>query len=251
MDSKISLAGSVFLLKDFSPELARRFERYAAEEDRTPDAVVETGAEDLREIREGFAREDDPAAYTDSEIEYIAIQKKIADWFAGRDVYLFHASALAVNGRAAAFTAPSGTGKSTHARLWRENVPGVVMINDDKPFLKRTPDGEILVCGSPWNGKHDLGEPAMVPLDAVFFLKQADPGLPEKERNRIRPLKPVEAFQRMYLQIYRPQGKAAMERVMPFLNDFLHKVRLYELTCSADPEAALTAWRAFCGKRPH
>ena len=65
------------------------------------------------------------------------------------------------------FTAPSGTGKSTHARLWREAFgERVVMINDDKPLLLVRPEG-VTVYGTPFRGKHGLGGDRSAPLRAI------------------------------------------------------------------------------------
>ncbi len=101
------------------------------------------------------------------------------------DTVLFHGSALAIDGDGYLFTAKSGTGKSTHTRLWRERFGDrVVMINDDKPLL-HIDAGSVIAYGTPWNGKHRLGTNASVPLRAdcvfsdarsrtAFFLPSAD-----------------------------------------------------------------------------
>ena len=88
--------------------------------------------------------------------EELAVYRKIAEKMPEYDTFLFHGSCVAVDGAAYCFTAKSGTGKSTHTRLWRE-MPGerAVMINDDKPLI-RIRDGQATVFGTPWDGKHHL-----------------------------------------------------------------------------------------------
>ena len=112
---------------------------------------------------------EDGGLFSDAYLERLAIYREIAERMVERDVLLFHGSAILVDGVSYLFTAPSGTGKSTHARLWRENLPAlghtVSMVNDDKPLLKFTGEG-IFVCGTPWNGKHRLGENTIAPLRA-------------------------------------------------------------------------------------
>ena len=48
---------------------------------------------------------------------------------------ILHSSFIEVGGKAVLFTAPSGTGKSTQAGLWRENR-GAVVINGDRSVLR-------------------------------------------------------------------------------------------------------------------
>ncbi|MBO4471084.1 MAG: hypothetical protein J5841_04965, partial [Clostridia bacterium] len=113
------------------------------------------------------------------ELEILAVYRQIAEQMPFRDTFLFHGSAIAVDGAAYLFTARSGTGKSTHTRLWREMLGDrAVMVNDDKPLIHLTEDGAV-VYGTPWNGKHRLGTNAVVPLKAVCILGRG-------ERNSIR-----------------------------------------------------------------
>ena len=79
-----------------------------------------------------------------------------------------------MDGEAYIFTAVSGTGKSTHAMLWRE-VFGerVRMINDDKPLIRITPEGKAVVYGTPWDGKHHLSKNSAFPLKAICWLTRA------------------------------------------------------------------------------
>lgn len=118
--------------------------------DRPPQWTVRaTEADLLRENPEGKPY---AAGYLESLALYRQICERLIEW----DVVLFHGSALALDGKAYLFTAPSGTGKSTHAALWRQ-VFGtrVTMINDDKPLLRFAPEG-VTVFGTPWAGKAHL-----------------------------------------------------------------------------------------------
>ena len=89
------------------------------------------------------------------------------------DTILFHGSVIAVDGIGYLFTAKSGTGKSTHTRLWREYFGDrAAMVNDDKPLLKIT-DSSVIAYGTPYNGKHRLGTNISVPLKAICILTRA------------------------------------------------------------------------------
>ena len=117
--------------------------------------------------------------FTPPFLERTAIQRKIAEELLNRDTLLLHGSTVGVDGAAYLFTAPCGTGKSTHTRLWRERFgTRAVMVNDDKAFLRLTDSG-VLAFGSPWTGKHGLGSNICLPLKGICFLKRG-------AENRIR-----------------------------------------------------------------
>ena len=124
-----------------------------------PVFYVETTPEDLVFERErseqiGIVIPAQSEENRNKELELLAVYRRIAEQMPFRDTFLFHGSAVAVDGAAYLFTARSGTGKSTHTRLWREMLGDrAVMVNDDKPLIRLTEDGAV-VYGTPWNGKH-------------------------------------------------------------------------------------------------
>lgn len=64
-----------------------------------------------------------------------------------------HASVVVKDDKGYLFLGKSGTGKSTHSRMWLESVPESSLLNDDNPVVRVTDDGEVRVFGSPWSGK--------------------------------------------------------------------------------------------------
>ena len=163
--------------------------------------------------------------FSDMFLERSVIQRRVAEVLAQREVLLMHGSTVAVDGRAYLFTAPCGTGKSTHTRLGREVFGDrAVMVNDDKPFLKLTEDG-VLACGSPWTGKHGIGTNVCVPLDGICILSRG-------AENIIRPAEPEQVLDFLRSQCFPPQG----------LEKLLDRVRLWEMECTKDPQAAITAF---------
>ena len=164
-------------------------------------------------------------------LENAAIHRLAAEALAARDVLLFHGSALALDGQAYLFAAPSGTGKSTHARLWRERFgPRCVMINDDKPLLRFTEEG-VRVCGSPWMGKHGLGGNISAPLRAVARIVRA----PETE---VRPMTGPEAVKLALEQSFRPDDPALARATLALRLSLAARVPFYRLACNLAPEAA-------------
>ena len=111
--------------------------------------------------------------FTDPFLERTAIQRCVAEYLLDHNTLMLHGSTVAVDGKAYLFTAPCGTGKSTHTRQWRELFGDrAVMVNDDKPFLKITPEG-VLAYRSPWSGKHGLASNICVPVQGMCSLKIA------------------------------------------------------------------------------
>ena len=102
--------------------------------------------------------------YPDAYLETLAVYRRIAEKMPDYDTFLFHGSCIAVDGAAYLFTARSGTGKSSHTRLWRKLLGDrAMMVNDDKPLIRVSEAGAI-VYGTPWDGKHHLSSNIAVPL---------------------------------------------------------------------------------------
>ena len=83
-----------------------------------------------------------------------------------------HASVVTRGGRGFLFLGRSGTGKSTHSRLWLEHISGTELLNDDNPVL-RIVDGVARVFGSPWSGKTPCYKAQDAPVGAIVRLHQA------------------------------------------------------------------------------
>lgn len=168
-------------------------------------------------------------------LESLAIQRKLSEALIDYDTILFHSSALAVDGQGYLFAALSGTGKSTHSRLWREMYGDrVTMINDDKPFIHVGED-EVRVYGSPWNGKHHLGTNTSVPVKAICILTR-------DTTNHIERIKADEAFAILYQQTYRSKDPAKLAHTIDLITRMADKVSLYRLGCNMDPDAARVSY---------
>ena len=204
-----------------------------------PDFEVSVTQKDIDFER---SRSDKIHEYTfrDAYLETLAVYRKIAERMPQFDTFLFHGSAIAVDGEAYLFTAPSGTGKSTHVRLWRELFGNrAVMINDDKPLISISDTGAV-IHGTPWNGKHRLGNNITAPLKAVCILTRA-------EENSIRKISKAEAYPTLVQQSYRPADPLALAKAMTLIDRLADCVKLYRLGCNMELEAAEIAYNAMKG----
>ena len=151
------------------------------------------------------------------------------------ETILFHDSVVAVDGVGYLFTAKSGTGKSTHTRLWREYFRDhAVMVNDDKPLL-HIADSGVIAYGTPYNGKHRLGTNTSVPLKAICILTRA----PE---NHIEPITREQAYTMLLQQFYRPADMLKMAKTLELVDRLADGVKLYRLGCNMDISAAKVAY---------
>ncbi len=177
-----------------------------------------------------------PCKFPNSYLETLTVYRKIAEAFLEHDVLLMHGSVVAVDGEAYMFTALSGTGKSTHVRLWRKLFgERAVMVNDDKPLVEIGGDRAI-AYGTPWDGKHHLSNNIAVPLKAIVVLRR---GL----ENEIHPLTTQDAFPTLLQQSFRTEDPMVTMHTMQLLGKLSKQVSLYELHCNMDPEAAMVAYK--------
>ena len=187
--------------------------------------------------RDGFR----PRVFTDPFLERAAIQRAFAEYLFPFHILLVHGSAVAVGGEGYLFTAHSGTGKSTHTRLWRQVFGDrAVMINDDKPFLELSADSGRL-HGSPWSGKHGLDANICVPLRGICILERG-------KENHIRPASREEALIMLQKQAYAPLAEETHSAFLSLLEVLSRQVPLWKLSCNKEPAAALTAWEALRGR---
>ncbi len=195
------------------------------------DILFERARSERTDVLEGRAVHKVSDAY----LETLAVQRKLAEKLFEYDTLLFHGSVVAVDGEGYLFTAKSGTGKSTHTRLWREAFgERAVTINDDKPFLRLT-DGCVTAYGSPWNGKHGLSTNDCVPLRAVCILQRGT-------ENTIHSVTAAEALPTLFQQSHRPGNGANFPKYMELIDRLAGGAAFYRLFCNMDPSAAVVSY---------
>ena len=236
----MEVAGSVFAVQPLfestraycADYLTDREPEFSVAVDRA-DLVQEQRLLDIEADEEGLKRR----KFSDMFLERSVIQRRVAEALIGKDTLMLHGSTVAVDGQAYLFTAPCGTGKSTHTRLWREVFGDrAVMVNDDKPFLRITSDG-VLACGSPWTGKHGLGSNVSFPMKGICILSRGS-------ENRIRLLAPEDAADFLRSQCFVPVDSEQAGRALELLDRLIRMVSLWQMECTKQPEAAITAYQA-------
>lgn len=163
-------------------------------------------------------------------LETLAALRKIAELMPEYDRFLMHGAVLSWKGEGYMFTAPSGTGKSTHVALWKKYLgEDVRIINGDKPILI-VEGKEIYACGTPWAGKEHWQTNTSVPLRGICFLKRS-------KQNRIRKMEVSEALPLLMRQIYHTGDAAMAKRTLELLDVVFQNVPMYLLECDISEEA--------------
>lgn len=219
-------------------EYAREFCRdYITENTAHADIIAETTEAMVK-------KEIETADETVSEeyAEVLCLYRSIASQLPKFGCFVFHGAAISYKGIGYLFTAPSGTGKSTHIRLWREHIgKDVDIINGDKPILKIDGD-KILVCSTPWAGKENWQKNRIMPLGAICLLNRG-------EKNEILHENPSAYVGYLMNQIYIPRTADALARTMEFMDKLLSVVPFYSLHCDISADAVKTSFEAMTGDK--
>lgn len=206
----------------------------------TPGFSISISQEDIDFEREKSRQEDIKEGipvrnFGDNYLETLAVYRKLCEIVIDHGILLYHGSVIAVDGKAYLFTAKSGTGKSTHTRLWREYFGSrAVMVNDDKPLIRIT-DSEAIVYGTPWDGKHHLSTNTSVPLKAICILDRG-------QENAIEPVTKAQAYPMLLQQTHRPMNMEKMKKVFQLIDKMCLHIGLYHLKCNMNINAAVTAY---------
>jgi len=149
-----------------------------------------------------------------------------------RHTVALHASTINYAGKAVLFLGESGTGKSTHTRLWLRHIPNAGLLNDDSPFVQIKDDG-VLVYGSPWSGKTPCFKNIYMPIAAMVRLSQA----PYNEITRLKGIRALGALLPSCPPAFAYHTHLA-GLMHEFLSVILQHTPVYHLACLPNAEAA-------------
>ena len=150
---------------------------------------------------------------------------------------LLHASVTRYKGEANLLFGVSGTGKSTHSRLWLEHVEGTDFMNDDNPVV-RFEDGRLMVYGSPWSGKTTCYRNVKAPVRALVRLEQAPV-------NRAERLLALQAYASVVAAVSTIRwNHSIMDHLIPTIEKVAMEVPCFRLECRPDEEAVRVSFNA-------
>lgn len=166
--------------------------------------------------------------------ESLCIYRAIGERLPHFDRFVFHGAAIEYGGKAYLFTAPSGTGKTTHINLWKQYLGDKVdIINGDKPIIKA---GNVsTVYGTPWAGKEGYQRNTSAPLKAICILKQG-------KTNDIVRLKKSDAVNHLMRQVYLPKNQISLSATLSLLGKMIENTPVYLLECDISKQAFETSF---------
>ena len=168
------------------------------------------------------------------EQEYILTSILFSSMMATKGIISLHASAISYNNDAILFSASSGTGKSTHAMLWKKYKDNVLIVNDDKALI-RSQNNVFEFVGCPWSGKTPQTENIIVPLKAICFISQG-------KENKVRSLSNQEKLLFVLQNVFRPLDEKIINNVLSTISILIEKIPMYHLECDISQTAVETIY---------
>ena len=232
---KIRIAGLTAELDNRYAYVVDQCRGYTVSEEERSDLTARATREQiLRELSiEGTVQ--DPG-YAES----ICLYRSIAEQLYAYDALLMHGAVIGFEGKAYAFLAASGTGKSTHIRLWRKHLKdGVIPVNGDKPIL-RFENGILTAYGTPWAGKEGWQRNLGLPLAGICLLTRG-------EVNSLEKIEPTGALSRLMRQIYLPKSPDGAIATMALIDRMADRIPIYRLACNMTEDAVKTSFEGMTG----
>lgn len=202
---------------------------YTAPPGTAPDFSVEASDDEIAALRRRLRKGDETS---DAQLEGMILYHHFCDRLPAYDAVLFHAAVLLCDGMTIAFTAKSGTGKSTHVAYWKSLYGDHVRIlNGDKPLLLLR-GGVVYAADAPFRGKEGWGIPGgRERLDVVCFLSRG-------QQNAVSPLSAQDAIPLLYPMLHPPRTPKDAAHVANLLDVLTRQARFFRLSCTKDASAA-------------
>lgn len=212
----------------------KQAESYRTEKTEKIDVVVQSNPETIK------------AKYpqmSDDDCEYVSTGANFyRHLLASYNGFMLHSSAVVVDKKAYLFTARSGTGKSTHTKLWLKLLgERAYILNDDKPAV-RLEDGKWYAYGTPWSGKHDINKNERVPIAGIAIVNRA-------EKDCITKSGGIDVVMEILRQVNKPNDSQLRAKVMELVSELLQDIPVWKLKCTMNVSAAIVAYEEMSGER--
>ncbi|WP_286669484.1 hypothetical protein [Thomasclavelia cocleata] len=228
------IAGCIVEYEPIYPLLKNQMEAYRIDEQKIDMKLTIT--KEFCEIKQ----QENPHL-TLEQCEYIYAGSQFYNKLINLGGFLLHASAVVVDNKAYLFSADSGTGKSTHTKLWQKCFGDkALIINDDKPAIK-IENGICYAYGTPFSGKTDENLNMRVPLQAICFLERG-------KDNSIDLIPTKDALPLILKQTILPKNQDIINHLFDMLDVVLTKTPIYQMKCNISKEAALMAYDKMKGE---
>lgn len=169
------------------------------------------------------------------EVEYIIYGSRFYNELIKHNGFLLHSSCVVVDNYAYLFSAPSGTGKSTHTQLYLKIFGNrAKILNDDKPAIL-IENNKIMAYGTPFSGKTDLNLNEAYPIKGICFIERGN-------TNHIEEMPSIKAIYSIYDQTIRPTDETRASLLLDYIGKVVENIPIYKLYCNMEDEAALVSF---------
>jgi hypothetical protein len=217
--------------------LREQWADYQVSGDQAPEIIIDISSRHIDQLKK-----ENPDLSADE-----CASAVISSWFYealfGFEGFRLHASAVVLDGKAYLFSAPSGTGKSTHTSLWLEYFgrDRAHIINDDSPIIRRV-GNQYIAYGSPWSGSSNLNMSDSAPIQAIAFIERS-------QNNWIHPLSEEEAVFCLLNQARRTAVTTRLDNMLSLFGGLIQKVPIYRMGCTMGFSSVSKAYSAMFGMR--
>lgn len=170
--------------------------------------------------------------------ESTAMIRKFYRWILEYNAFILHSALISVDDMGVAFSAPSGTGKTTHMKLWQKLLGDkVTVINGDKPIVRFFDDVKYPVgYGTPWCGKERYGINSKVQIKHFCFIERS-------ETNSCEKVLPKDILSQIFKQVIIPVNDPFLvSKLLKLVDVFLNNVTVWKIKCNMDISAAKVAY---------
>lgn len=231
-----NIADFIIEFKNTSPDIEKLFQNYLS--DKIPEITFEISPKEV-----DFEVEYVNGQCTRINAELTAMLRKFYRWILDYNSFLLHSALISVDNTGVAFAAPSGTGKTTHMRLWQKLLGDkLTVINGDKPIVRFFDGVKYPVgYGTPWCGKERYGINSKVQIKHFCFIERS-------ETNSCEEISPKDILNLFFKQILIPLNEPILvSKTLKLANEFLNNVTVWKIKCNMDISAAEVAYNTIFG----
>ena len=225
---KYSIAGIIIEMNPKYERTSKQAKPYLIDTSVEPAFKLDLSIDRINELKKTY----DHLSLED--IEYIFLGQLFYRYILQHDGILLHSSCVVKDNKAYLFSAPSGTGKSTHTTLWLEKFPDAYILNDDKPAIIYK-DNTLYAAGTPFSGKHDISRNLLVPIQGICFLERS-------ETNWIKEIDKKQAIFEILNQTERVPYEEDMNLILHHISNIVSNIIVHKMGCNISKEAVFTSY---------
>ena len=201
---------------------------YEIEDDRKADVIIPLMDDTIKKYHELYPQ------LSIGDCEYVLYGAYFYKELLKHKGILLHSSCVVKDNYAYLFSAPSGTGKSTHTSLWLEVFKDAKILNDDKPAILIKND-KIYACGTPFSGKTNLNLNEEYEIKGIAFLERS-------KDNWIKEMDVNKSIYSILNQTIRPDDEANMDLAISTIEEIVKRIKIYKFGCNISEDAVYTSY---------